>query len=167
MVQALDQMFSMIQEQVPKNWARFDQYFQFWIDFMNEGEVQCQYMIRKQTVTYLLDFILDKHSPLQLYEKKNPIGNSYFQINYSLQLNIITTLLNKQGQLNHNDKRLLYCYKFYDKMLKNNKIDQLIPIILKFAYNNQYYSEIIAGCILRGLSTQDTDEFKNYLNLFK
>jgi len=70
-------------------------------------------------------------------------------------------------KLSFTDKKLLYSYKFYDKMLKNNKIDDLVPIVLKFAHNNLYFSEIIAGCILRGLSSQDPEEFKNYLTLSK
>lgn len=58
---------------------------------------------------------------------------------------------------------MLYSPKFYDKALKSAKIEELTPIILKFAYNNRYFSEIITGCIMRGLGSGDSDEFKNYI----
>ena len=43
------------------------------------------------------------------------------------------------------------------------KVDDIIPIILKLSYNNRYFSEIISGCIMRGLVNADIDECKNYL----
>lgn len=58
---------------------------------------------------------------------------------------------------------MLYSPKFYDKALKSTKIEELTPIITKFAFNNRYFSEIISGCIMRGLGNGDIDEFKNYL----
>jgi ubiquitin carboxyl-terminal hydrolase 34 len=38
------------------------------------GEVQQTYMMKKRFVTFLLDFMLDKQSPLNLYEKKFSMG---------------------------------------------------------------------------------------------
>jgi ubiquitin carboxyl-terminal hydrolase 34 len=61
-------------EQVPKNWIRFEQYFQFWNDLMIGGDAQKEWMIRTKMITYLLDFMLEKQSPLHLYEKKHQMG---------------------------------------------------------------------------------------------
>lgn len=61
-----------------------------------------------------------------------------------------------------NEKKLLYSPKFYDKILKT-KIDDILPVILRLSYKNRYFSEIISGCIMRGMSNGDFDEFKNYL----
>ena len=40
-------------------------------------------------LTYLLDFILDKKSPLKLYEKKHTMGNPFFSPNFSTVFDII------------------------------------------------------------------------------
>ena len=42
-------------------------------------------------------------------------------LSYSLSHNLALTL---------NDKKLLYTPKFYDKMFKSGKIDELIPIAI-------------------------------------
>ncbi|CAD8084108.1 unnamed protein product [Paramecium sonneborni] len=165
--EGLDFLFLMLQDQVPKNWTRFDQYFQFWLDFIQEGKTQMQYCLDKDMILYMIDFILDKSSPLQLYEKKTQMGNAYFPINCQIPMQIISTLLQQNHQLTIQEKKLLYLPKFYDKALKSTKTEELIPIILKFAYNNRYFSEIIAGCIMRGLGSGDSDDFKNYLLIAK
>ncbi|CAD8116913.1 unnamed protein product [Paramecium sonneborni] len=165
--EGLDQLFLMLQDQVPKNWTRFDQYFQFWLDFIQEGKLQIQYCLQKDMILYMIDFILDKSSPLLLYEKKTQMGNAYFPINCQIPMQIISVLLQQNHQLTLQEKKLLYLPKFYDRALKSTKTEELSPIIVKFAYNNRYFSEMIAGCIMRGLGSVDSDEFKIYLQIAK
>ncbi|CAD8206268.1 unnamed protein product [Paramecium pentaurelia] len=165
--EGLDQLFLMIQDQVPKNWTRYESYFEFWLDFLQqEGKNQYEYLMKKNMVLYMIDFILDKSSPLQLYEKKVQMGNAYVSMNIQIQLQILSSLLKQNQQLNLNEKKLLFLPKFYDKILKT-KVDDILPIILKLSYKNKYFSEIISGCIMRGMSNGDVDEFKNYLQVAK
>ncbi|CAD8206139.1 unnamed protein product [Paramecium octaurelia] len=164
--EGLDQLFSMIQDQVPKNWTRYEFYFQFWLDFLQEGKLQQEYLMKKNMVLYMIDFILDKGSPLQLYEKKVQMGNAYVSMNIQIQLQIVTALLKQNHQLSLNEKKLLYSPKFYDKILKT-KVEDILPVIQRLSYQNRYFSEIISGCIMRGMSNGDVDEFKNYLQVAK
>ncbi|CAD8179644.1 unnamed protein product [Paramecium octaurelia] len=162
--EGLDQLFLMIQDQVPKNWTRYEFYFQFWLDFLQEGKPQQEYLMKKNMFLYMIDFILDKSSPLQLYEKKVQMGNAYVAMNIQIQVQIVSTLLNLNQQLSLNEKKLLYQPKFYDKILKT-KVDDILPLIIKLSYKNKYFSEIISGCIMRGMSNGEVDEFKNYLQV--
>ncbi|CAD8119650.1 unnamed protein product [Paramecium sonneborni] len=164
--EGLDQLFLMIQDQVPKNWIRYEQYFDFWLDFIQGGKLQQEYSFKKKMVLYMVDFILDKSSPLQLYEKKVQMGNAYVSMNFQIQLQIVSILLTQNHQLSLNEKKLLYSPKFYDKIMKS-KVDDIIPIIIRLSYKNRYFSEIISGCIMRGLVNTDIDECKNYLQVAK
>jgi hypothetical protein len=53
-------MFMLLQDQVPKNWVRLESYFTFWHEFMKGGDTQMGFMVRNQSIMYLIDFILEK-----------------------------------------------------------------------------------------------------------
>lgn len=118
-MRGLKALFQMIQDQVPKNWVRLESYFAFWVDFMRGGQAQRDFMMRQQFITYLIDFVLEKQSPIKLYEKKHQMGNSYYSLNYENIFIIINELVVQNHHFSHTDKVLLYNFRFYDKVMRN------------------------------------------------
>jgi len=50
--------------EVPKNWLKFKQYFEFWRDFAHSGEAQLEFLYKKEFIAVLIDFYLEKKSPV-------------------------------------------------------------------------------------------------------
>ena len=76
----LNVMISIMPNEVAKNWTKFQQYFEFWKDFAYSGESQISFLFQKQFIAILIDFFLEKKSPIpEFSEKKYSMGNRYVE----------------------------------------------------------------------------------------
>ena len=127
-------------------------------------------MLKKKFITYMLDFMLDKWSPLNLYEKKNQmgiyiiinfLGNPNFPPNFSTVFEIACFLINKFEKLSEEDSILLYSSKLIDRVLKNvSNVKMTSEFIKKMCYNNMLYSELICTSLLKLYSMCNLDELQ-------
>lgn len=53
------------------------------------------FLIRADIMTYFLDFVLEKGSPLNVIQKKYSLGTKSNPVNFNAGLNIILTLLKR------------------------------------------------------------------------
>ena len=65
----LDKMFDLIPTTVTKCWTKFNNYFEFWY-LISEKKLFAQYLVRKEVLKHLVDYFLDKKSPLKIYTNK-------------------------------------------------------------------------------------------------
>jgi ubiquitin carboxyl-terminal hydrolase 34 len=101
------------------------------------------------------------------------LGNSYYSVSYDNILLIIKDLvvfaLDRGEKLKCQEKQLLYSFKLYDKVMRSltstTAIQVLCELCTRLAHEDMYYSEIICGCVLRGIYRADQDEMVIYLVL--
>lgn len=110
-----------------KNWVRFEQYFLFWREFANGGEVQMKFLLHKKVLTYFLDFMLEGQSPIKLQQdKKFSMGNPYYQPNFAILFEVCLKLIEMSDQLSQDDNIMIYSSRLIEKLMKNIKKQPLI-----------------------------------------
>lgn len=119
----LTTLLDLMKDQVPKNWVRFDQYFQFWRDFAEGGHVQVEFLLRRNILTQFLDFMLEGNSPLKLQEKRIVMGNPYYQPNFAslfeVCLKLITYCRSQGKPLTQDDLIMMYSSRLIERLIKN------------------------------------------------
>lgn len=66
----LDKLLSLLPSIVSKCWIKFGQYFEFWYELSNKGEILVEYMIKREIIKHFMDYFLDTKSPLKIYAQK-------------------------------------------------------------------------------------------------
>lgn len=186
----LDDLLGLMNEEVPKNWHYFRQYFYFWKTFANGGEWQLRYLISKEVVARFADFILDKRSPVTGFHKKGiRMGNQQCSPNFDEVLELIADLVDRANlsfslstakqptlfELSLKDKQCLYAAEFWHICLTNESkaatwMNQhgISPpsaarLIRRLANDNAVFSEVLSGAILRGLHKLSMLDSEPYL----
>lgn len=72
----LDSFLAQLNNEVAKNWGKSFQYFDLLKDLMCHSNPLIEYFVSKDIISLLIDFIMDKDSPIQISEKKYQISNS-------------------------------------------------------------------------------------------
>lgn len=54
-----------------------------------------QFLIRAEILTFFIDFVLEKGSPLNLIQKKYSLGTKSNPVNFNAGLNIVLTLIKR------------------------------------------------------------------------
>jgi len=123
-------------------------------------------MMKKKFITYMLDFMLDKASPLNLYEKKSSMGNPAFPPNLSTVFEIACYLINLTDVLTAEDSMMLYSPRLIEKMFRSiNNIKFVLEFVKKMCLNNMLYSEIICTSLLKQFSCCTLDEMLIYMQI--
>jgi ubiquitin carboxyl-terminal hydrolase 34 len=154
-------ILDLLKDQVPKNWVRFDQYFQFWRDLVDGGEVQLQFLQRRKVVTLFLDFMLEGNSPVKISEKKHTMGNPYYQPNFSTLFEVCLKFIKRcqtnpdeEFKLSYVDRVMLFSSRLIEKLLRSIKKQPLIAhYFVQMCFEDQLYSEIVCSCVLRSINT--------------
>ena len=96
-VKFLNMLLGIMPVDVAKSWTKFGQYFEFWRDFAFSGTPQVSYLFQKQMIAYLIDFFLEKKSPLgnEISEHKNSMGNRYTNPEFDPLIQTIAILLKR------------------------------------------------------------------------
>ena len=77
-VRFLDFMEGLVRSECHKHWTKFEQFFTIFRDFAMGGAPQRDFLMRRQAIAMLLDFMLANSSPLkQPHEKRSPMGSRY------------------------------------------------------------------------------------------
>jgi hypothetical protein len=150
-IEFLDAMIAIMPTHVAKNWTKFQQFFEFWRDFAYSGEAQMTYLYRKEFIAVLIDFYLEKASPLQNFsEKKHQMGNRYAEPAFNPLVQTVAVMVRRAKVDNHNGnipftslahsgltlfelstnaRNCLHCREFYEKTLKDKFDPQSFGII--------------------------------------
>ena len=96
-VKFLNTLLGIMPVEVAKSWTKFGQYFEFWRDFAFSGTPQVRYLFQKQMIAYLIDFFLEKKSPLgNLFsEHKHSMGNRYTNPEFDPLIQTVAILLRR------------------------------------------------------------------------
>ena len=96
-VSFLNMLLNIMPVEVAKAWTKFGQYFEFWRDFAQAGTAQVRYLYQKQMIAFLIDFYLEKKSPLgnEISEHKNSMGNRYANPEYDPLIQTIAILVKR------------------------------------------------------------------------
>ena len=99
-IKLLTVMISIMPTEVAKNWTKFQQYFEFWRDFAYSGEPQISFLFQRQFIAVLIDFFLEKKSPVpELSEKKHSMGNRYVEPAFDPLIQTLALLVRRSGIL--------------------------------------------------------------------
>lgn len=178
---------AIMPNEVAQAWLKMGQYFEFWRDFANSGEAQVNYLYKREFIAVLIDFYLEKRSPLKDFsEKKHSIGNRFADPEYKPLVQTIAILVRRaktqtkdqpptsvayQGlktyDISENDSSCLFCPEFYIKTMQiKDKFDpQAYGVIIQhLSFDNFQYSNSLCNIILQGMSKATTsDEYKPYI----
>jgi len=182
----LNLLITLMPTEVAKNWTKFSQFFEFWRDFASSGEPQMFYLYQKEFIAVLLDFYLEKRSPIpEFSEKKHSMGNKYTEPEFHTLLQTVAimirrakvstrsgalpyTSLGHQGyplyDLGGNDFKCLYYTEFYEKTMREKYDPVAFGVIIQhLSFENEAFSASLAGLILKGLNRASYDDAKPYL----
>lgn len=180
----LQNCINIMPTEVAKNWLKMGQFFEFWRDFSFSGETQVAYLYKKEFIAVLIDFYLEKKSPVpHLSDKKHSIGNRYTDPEFSPLIQCISNLVRRARttsrnfpptslglynftlyELSENDQNCLFCQDFYEKTLSEKYDPQAFGMITQhYAFENEFFSEKLAQILLKGLKKASQDEAKSYL----
>lgn len=67
----LRKMYDLFDEQLPKHWQNINQFFLFWKNLAQGGEYQIKLLYHLKIISKFLDFMLDKHSPVEGINNKS------------------------------------------------------------------------------------------------
>ena len=96
-VNFLNMLVSILPIDAAKNWTKFGQFLEFWRDFALAGTPQVSYLYQKQMIAYLIDFYLEKKSPLgnEISEHKHSMGNRYTNPEFDALIQTIAILIRR------------------------------------------------------------------------
>lgn len=100
-VSFLNMLLNIMPVDVAKSWTKFGQYFEFWRDFALAGTPQVRYLYQKQMVAYLIDFYLEKRSPLgnEISEHKHSMGNRYTNPEFDPLIQTLAILIRRSKRV--------------------------------------------------------------------
>jgi len=182
----LDHLIASIPTEAAKNWTKIGQFFEFWKEFANSGEAQMHYLYQKEFIAVLIDFYLDKRSPLVGFsEKKHTIGNRYTEPELNALVQTVSLMIRRakvntksgaipytsgglQGlptyDLSENDEKCLLCSEYYEKAIKDKYDFYALGVTIQhFAFENENFSWMISHLIIYGLSKSTSDDARPYL----
>lgn len=128
-VKFLNMLLNIMPIDVAKSWTKFGQYFEFWRDFAYAGTPQVRYLYQKQMISLLIDFFLEKKSPLgnEISEHKHSMGNRYTNPEFDPLIQTIAILIrrskpnnNASGKLPNTVLQNLEVLSFVKILLSNN-----------------------------------------------
>jgi len=185
-VNFLDHLIASIPTEAAKNWTKIGQFFEFWKEFANSGESQMHYLYQKEFIAVLIDFYLDKRSPLVGFsEKKHTIGNRYTEPELNALVQTVSLMIRRakvntksgaipytSGGLNglptydlsENDEKCILCSEYYEKAVKDKYDFYAVGVTIQhFAFENENFSWMISHLIIYGLSKTTSDDARPYL----
>lgn len=182
-MQFLNVFQMLMPNDVAKNWNKFHQYFEFWRDFAISGEKQINFLFKKEFIAVLIDFFLEKRSPLQNYsEKKFSMSGRYANPSFDSLIQTVLILLQrgknnlsernspfvmnnvKLYDLSENERKCLNCIEFYDRILKENyDANSVSGIITINAWENRDFSYQVSYVLLSGLNRVSFEETQPYI----
>jgi hypothetical protein len=83
---------------VAKNWLRIDGYFRLFDGILgNSCDIpELHYFLRDQNlISYFIDFIMEKASPINLYPKKYSVGTKSNPAHFGYGINVIFFLIRR------------------------------------------------------------------------
>lgn len=182
----LQLLINLLPTEVPKNWTKLGQYFEFWRDFAASGEAQMTYLYSKQFIAVLGDFFLEKKSPLTIApDKKHSMGNRFAEPEFGPLIETIAhmvrraeiktqtetipqTSLAKEGKklfpLSEDDWKVLTFREFYEKAMKGKHNSSALGLIIQqLGFENETFGYHIADIGLRGINKAGFDDSLPYL----
>lgn len=94
----LDFLISKLNTDVAKNWLRIEGYLDFLYNVLvssTSSETLYNYFLSKNLISVLIDFILEKESPLKISIKKHSMGNKFNNVQFEAGVKIIHWLLER------------------------------------------------------------------------
>lgn len=106
-VKLLERLLALMPVEMAKNWTKNGQYLEFWRDFAYAGTPQVRYLYQKQMISLLIDFFLEKKSPLgnEISEHKHTMGNKYASPEFDSLIQTIAILV-RRSKVSNNTKGL-------------------------------------------------------------
>ena len=102
-VKFLNMLLGIMPIEVAKNWTKLGQYFEFWRDFAYAGTAQVRYLYGQQMIALLIDFFLEKKSPLgnEISEHKHSMGNRYSSPEFDALIQTVAILVRRSKNPNN------------------------------------------------------------------
>lgn len=173
----IQEQLNILHSEAAKNWLRIDGYFRLFDRLVNTSikDPECyplyQFFINADILTYFVDFVLEKSSPLNFIQKKYSLGTKTNPVNFAAGINIVFNLVKHsynltganyeypavdpkyQFHLSDNDVYVLNCMTFYEKMIKENQHPEVLSLIIeRLCIENLPFSECIARVLLKVLN---------------
>jgi len=185
-------MLEIVPTECPKQWIRFQQYFEILRDFVRLGRNQLEFMHKNSALVRLVDFVLGNKSPLlQSGDKRYEMGSRLTRVDgFDSIVEIVSLLIrnSKTPQINGEDtshssvvypekmheltsieKKLIEHPEFYIRALKgNHDTEGLGRAIGHLAYKNRSLSLTMANCIMKIMDDiEEPDEIEHYFNVIR
>jgi ubiquitin carboxyl-terminal hydrolase 34 len=97
-VRFIQEYLNNLQGEVAKNWLRIDGYFKLFEKLVESSlafpELYVMF-VGSDLIAYLIDFIMERQSPLNIYQKKYSLGTKSNPVSFASGLNIILFLLKR------------------------------------------------------------------------
>lgn len=96
-VKLLNLLLSIMPVDCAKSWTKIKEYFEFWRDFSFAGTPQINYLYQRQMISLLIDFFLEKKSPLgnEISEHKHSMGNRTINPDFDPLLQTIAIMIRR------------------------------------------------------------------------
>ena len=84
----------ILNTEVAKNWTRMNEFLELIRDFVKSGNQQLDLAFKEQLIARLIDFYLQKDSPVKCFgDKKNIMGNNYIQPKFDVVIQILAEMI--------------------------------------------------------------------------
>jgi ubiquitin carboxyl-terminal hydrolase 34 len=97
-VRFIQEYLNALHGDVAKNWLRIDGYFKLF-EKLAEGSLAHQELyhmfVNSDLIAYFIDFIMEKQSPLNVYQKKYSLGTKSNPVAFGAGLNVVLFLLKR------------------------------------------------------------------------
>ncbi|EGR29725.1 ubiquitin carboxyl-terminal hydrolase family protein, putative, partial [Ichthyophthirius multifiliis] len=179
LVNFLNLNIEFLHDLAQKHLNKIEEFFQFWGNFVLCGKQQLEFAFQNKFIHLFVDFFLMEASPLKYIRKKN-IVNSNMRLEtppYNSLIKFILFILDKKYNTNHekntlkmdlcNDLKIaFFSNAFWERVFTSEKIEQHVlgNLLEKFAFKNQFCSEVISLAITSGLFRVTYDDSKPYAN---
>jgi ubiquitin carboxyl-terminal hydrolase 34 len=173
----LDSLLELVATEVPKNWMRFEQYWDFFNNFAKSGVRQVEFLFEIDAPALLADFFLGSKSPLHKPGVVRPtVGSKVAKAEFSPLIQTLSTLVafaatdpDDQGfKLSDDAMKVLKSKEFYAKCLScAYDCDALGKIAAKLSYNDAATTMMLTELILNELNRVDYEDIKPYFQMIR
>lgn len=157
-VQFLLRLLELLPTYVAKNWTKFNSYFGFWQALVEQSQEIERLFLAENMPVKLLDYFMEKKSPLRIYSsKKHSFDSKYQSPNFGALFRLAMHFIrNFPEQVNQKQlQEFVECTDFVEKLLGDKGG---LELLLFFTVENKDFSEALCLHILRGLDRPDSLE---------
>ena len=178
--QMLDIFIGSIGYDLATQWTKFQQFFETLKGMViSGGPAIIRYCLSRDLITILLDFFLEKNSPVsQPNIKRYEMGNQAAEPQFAYLMELVTFLIQqitssenigKPGEIYKLTPEALKCIQADDLIQKHlkcgGKMDQIGKLILHMCKDNKKYSKKVCKLMLRVINDYEVSKISQHIEL--